>query len=51
LQALGKQRWTNVLKNGTSAKEILEIIEIDLQGPFPIAGRNSTVWNVKFVDK
>jgi hypothetical protein len=48
--ALGKQRRTNVPKTGTPAKEILEIIEIDLQGPFPVAGRDSTVWNVKFVD-
>ena len=28
----------------------MEIIEIDLQGPFPIVGRDGTVMNVKLVD-
>lgn len=48
--ALGKLRRKPVPKNGRKASEILEIIEIDLQGPFPIVGHDETVMNVKLVD-
>ena len=46
----GKTRAANIPLVGRQADTLLEIIESDIQGPFPVAGYDGSRYNVKFVD-
>jgi hypothetical protein len=47
---LGKSRRRNIPRTGSTPRDILEVIEADTQGPFPITGIDGTRLNVKFID-
>ena len=36
--------------NATNLKEILDVIEIDVQGPFPVIANDGTCYNLKLID-
>ncbi len=45
-----KAKRKSVKKHVTRPKELLEIIETDIQGPFPITANDGTNYNLKFID-
>jgi hypothetical protein len=45
-----KSRHENINKKSTTKREPLEVIEMDIQGPFPVRGHDGTVYNLKMVD-
>ena len=50
-EMLGKSRHCNISKNSTSVqKDICEIIEADIQGPFSIYASDGTNCNLKLID-
>jgi hypothetical protein len=48
---LGKARRQNRVLKGTPVKEVLEVVEMDSQGPFPITAFDGTNGNIKIIDK
>jgi hypothetical protein len=48
--ALGKSIRKPTPKSGSTPDDILDVIEIDIQGPFPTLAHNGTNLNIKFVD-
>jgi hypothetical protein len=47
---LGKSNRGNTPKSSNTELEILEVVEADIQGPFPVIAIDGTKENVKFID-
>jgi hypothetical protein len=45
-----KAKRKSVKQHTSTPKELLETIEIDIQGPFPIIANDGTNYNLKFID-
>ena len=48
--ALGKSTRANIPPHGSRAHNLLEVIEADSQGPFPILAHDGSNRNIKFID-
>ena len=48
---LGKMRRPNISKKGSQAKDLLQIISGDVQGPFRVPASDGTKYNIKFIDQ
>lgn len=47
---LGKSKRSKISPKSQTVLEVLEVIESDTQGPFPLVGFDGTTNNVKFID-